>query len=52
MRWVVGSIPHGRPTELFHVPTSAPQLNWYNTVLSCLWDDAYERIVTLKEWNM
>ena len=23
---VVGSVPHGRPTELFFIPSSAPQL--------------------------
>ena len=40
-RWVVGSILHGGPIELFHVPVCAPsQRPWY--VLSCLWDDAYE----------
>ena len=38
--WVVGSIPHGGPIELFLVPASASLL-WY--VLSCLWDDAYKR---------
>ena len=35
----------GRPIELFLVPASVPPLVyqrlWY--VLSCLWDDAYER---------
>ena len=45
VRWVVGSIPHGGPIELFLVPASAPQLVyqmlWY--VLSCLWD--------LAEWS-
>ena len=40
VRWVVGSILHGGPIELFPVPTSAPRL-WY--VLFCLWDDAYKR---------
>ena len=37
VRWVVGSIPHGGPIELFLVPASAPRL-----VLSCLWDGAYK----------
>ena len=45
VRWVVESILHGLPIELFLVPISAPQLGlqrpWY--VLSCLWDDAYKR---------
>ena len=42
MRRVVGSIPHSGPIELFLVLASAPRLRqWY--VLSCLWDDAYER---------
>ena len=43
-RLVVGSILHGEPIELFHVPASAPQLvyhrPWY--VLYCLWDGAYK----------
>ena len=26
VRWVVGSIPHGRPIEFFLVPASSPQL--------------------------
>ena len=30
----------GGPIEIFLIPASAPRL-WY--VLSCLWDDAYER---------
>ena len=45
VRWVVGSILHGGPTELFLIPASAPQLvqqrTWY--VLSCLLDGAYKR---------
>ena len=40
VRWVVGSILHGGPIELFLVPASAPR-PWY--VLSCLWDGAYKR---------
>ena len=44
VRWVVGSILHGGPIELFLVPAIAPRLvqqrPWY--VLSCLWDDAYK----------
>ena len=43
VRWVVGSMLHGGPFELFLVPASAPQLvyqrPWY--VLSFLWDGAY-----------
>ena len=43
--WVVGSIPHGGPTEVFLVPIGAARLvkqrPWY--VLSCLWDGAYKR---------
>ena len=27
--WVIGSIPHGGPIELFLVPTSAPQLCYH-----------------------
>ena len=42
VRWVVGSIVHGGPIELFLVPASAP---WLVYVLSCLWDGAYKRIV-------
>ena len=44
VRWVVGSILHSGPTEVFHVPASTPRLvqqrPW--NVLSCLWDDAYK----------
>ena len=40
VRWVVGSILHDGPIELFLVPASAPP-PWY--VLSCLWDGAYKR---------
>ena len=39
----------GEPTELFHVPASAPRLvyqrPWY--VLSCLWDGAYKRTLAV-----
>ena len=49
VRWVVGSITHGGPIELFLVPASAPRLVyqrlWY--VLSCLWDDAYKKTLML-----
>ena len=45
VRWVVGSILHRGPIELFLVSASAPRLvqqrPWY--VLSCLWDGAYKR---------
>ena len=45
VRWVVVSILHGGPIDIFLVPASAPQLvlqrPWY--VLSCLWDGAYKR---------
>ena len=45
VRWVVGSILHGGPIELFQVPTSAPRLEyqipWY--VIACLCDGAYGR---------
>ena len=47
VRWVVGSILHGGPIELFLVPGSAPRVVqerlWY--VLSCLWDGAYKRTI-------
>ena len=43
--WVIRSIPHGEPIQLFLIPASVPRLvsqrPWY--VLSCLWDDAYTR---------
>ena len=43
VQWVVGSILHGGPIELFLVPASVPRLVqqrlWY--VLSCLWDGAH-----------
>ena len=44
VRWVVGSILHGGPIELFLVPASDPrqvqQMPWY--VIYCLWDGAYK----------
>ena len=40
VQWVVRSILHGGPIELFLVTASAPRL-WY--VPSCLWDGAYKR---------
>ena len=45
VRWVVGSILHGRLIELFLVPPSAPRLvkQRLRYVLSFLWDDAYKR---------
>ena len=36
VQWVVRSIPHGGPIELFLVQASAD-------VLSCLWDGVYKR---------
>ena len=51
VRWVVGSILHGGPIELFLVQANAPRLvyqrPWY--VLSCLWDDAYKRTLAANE---
>ena len=45
VRWLVGSILHGGPIELFLIPVNAPRLvyerPWY--VVSWLWDDAYKR---------
>ena len=45
--WVVGSIIHGGPTELFLIPANIQQLvlqrSWH--VLSCLLDGAYKRIL-------
>ena len=38
--WVIGSIPHGGPIELFLIP-------WY--VLSMLWDGAYERALAANQ---
>ena len=45
LRWVVGSILHSGPIELFLVPAHAQRLvqQWQWYVLSCLWDDAYKR---------
>ena len=45
VQWVVRSILHGGPIELFLVPASAPQLY----VLSCLWDGAYKKSANGKE---
>ena len=42
VQWVVGSILHGGPIELFLVPASAP-LTKAMYVLSCWWDDSYKR---------
>ena len=39
VRWIVGSILHGGPIELFLVLASAPRL----VCLSGLWDCAYKR---------
>ena len=38
VRWVVKSILHGGPIELFLIPASAPRL-----VYQMLWDNAYKR---------
>ena len=45
--WVIGSMLHGGPTELFLVPVSASRLVKQRRchVLSCLWDDAYIRSI-------
>ena len=45
VRWVVGSIPHGGPIELFLVPASSPTFGVTKVVyaLSCLWNGAYKR---------
>ena len=52
VRWVIGSIRHGGPTELFLVAASARRLvqqsPWY--VLSGLWDDAY-KIIFSANWK-
>ena len=49
VRWVVESILHGGPIELFLITATAPQLvyqrQWY--VLSCLWDGAYKEPLLL-----
>ena len=37
VRWVVGSILHGEPTELFLVPASAPRLAVVCAILSVGW---------------
>ena len=56
LRWVIRSILHGEPIELFLVPASAARLlkqrPWY--VLSCLWDGAYKRTLAAnwKEYPM
>ena len=56
VQWVVGSILHGGPIDLFLVPASAPRLvyqrPWY--VLSRLWDGAYKRTLAAdwKEYPM
>ena len=50
MQWIVGSILHGGPIELFLVPAYAPQLvklrQWY--VPFYLWDDAHKRSLAAK----
>ena len=35
VRWVVGSIHHGGPIELFLVPTSAPRLVYIPNAMVC-----------------
>ena len=42
VQWVVRSILHGGPIELFLIPASAPGVTKVY-VLSCLWGDAYKR---------
>ena len=46
VRWVVGSIFHGGPIELFLVTVSV-QRPWY--MLSCLWDDAFKRTLAANQ---
>ena len=46
--WVIGSILHGGPIELFLVPASAPRQRLWH-VLSCLWDDAYKTTLTANQ---
>ena len=52
VQWVVGSIHHGRPIELFLISASAPRLllqkPWY--VLSYLWDGAY-KVTLAANWK-
>ena len=45
VQWLIESIPHGGPIELFRIPASAPRLVQQRSryVLSCLWDGAYNR---------
>ena len=46
VRWVVGSIPHGGPIELFLVlfqPVLHAGVKRLWCVLSCLWDGAYQK---------
>ena len=51
VQWIVGSIFHGGPIELFLVPASAPRLvqqrPWY--MLSCLWGGAYKITLANRE---
>ena len=53
VRWVVGSILHGGPIQLFLVPVGAPRRVYQRLwdVLSCLWDGVYKRtlVVNRKE---
>ena len=45
VRWVIGSILHSGPIELFLIPVSGPRLMY---VLACLLDDAYKITVAAK----
>ena len=51
VRWVIGSILHGGPIELFLVPSSAPRLlsEWSFTLYLTprLWDDAYKKTLAV-----
>ena len=51
VRWVVGSILHGGPIELFLVPASDPRLVYQRLwlVLSRLWDGAYKRTLAVNK---
>ena len=44
VQWVVGSILHDGPTELFFVPASA-----ITTVFSCLWNGEYKRTLAANQ---
>ena len=48
VRWVVRSITHDGPIELYLIPASAPH-TILKAVVSCLWDGSYKRTLAANQ---